>query len=73
MVSVNEMLLLCMCHSFYFYCVGSLMNLSSVSMPIKVKKIKTQNQWELSFLEIASDNLTKYSVDDTLSTQKGLV
>lgn len=49
------------------------MNLSSVSMPIKVKKIKTQNQWELSFLEIASDNLTKYSVDDTLSTQKGLV
>lgn len=73
MVSPNEMLLLCMCHSFYFHCVGSLMNLSSVSMPIKVKKIKTQNQWELSFLEIASDNLTKYSVDDTLSTQKGLV
>lgn len=36
---------------------------------IKVKKIKTQNQWDLFFLEMASDNLAKYFVDDTLSTQ----
>lgn len=34
-VSVNEMLLLCTCHSFYFYCVSSLIYLSSISMQIK--------------------------------------
>lgn len=45
------------------------MHLSNISMQIKVKKIKTQNQWELSFLDMASDNLAKYYVDDTLPTQ----
>lgn len=38
-------------------------------MQIKVKNIRTQNQWKLSFLKMASDNLAKYSADDTLSTE----